>query len=437
MNSIKRQLKKNQVSSLTQQEKNFIWKEVSLSMSVNPKKTSHKIKTSSIFKKSIAISLIFGMTMGTASAADKAKPGDILFPFDRAIEDVQISIASSEKKDELKVKFALERVDEVKTIFSEISTKSTTKKAEEIKDSTADEIPKATEIAEIKKSEEIKTQVEEAGKVEETIEVDKKTENSEEETKPLEEIGTVSSSTKEEVSQKELTAENSPENNEAKKPIANMSEAEISNKDKQRIEVALGTALDFLGDMKGELSEQGNNEAASSIDNLLKDLNSEIETLPENITFEVKLSPSKQKIKFEITSEDNKEAVQITKTPEEETTESNKPSDDASEKKEIEAPKETKMEIKDGILKINGKAEENKETETIETKTEESKTIEKDQSSSTTTEDVLENTEKKEEVTAVKVILKKLDKKIDFSITDRDESLHKIIEEYTDKKEEV
>ncbi|MCK5590912.1 MAG: hypothetical protein KAI72_03050, partial [Candidatus Pacebacteria bacterium] len=126
-NNIKKQLNKVRVNTLTQQEKEAVWKQVCLSMAVAPEKTTHKIKTSSIIRKSVAITLIFGMSMTTASAANNAKPGDFLFPLDRAIEDAQLSMTSNDKKDDLKVKFALERVEEVKEILGEISTKTVIK----------------------------------------------------------------------------------------------------------------------------------------------------------------------------------------------------------------------------------------------------------------------------------------------------------------------
>ena len=133
------------VSPLTRQEKDKIWKQVCFGMSSLPQKTAHKSRIVSIFKKSMAITLIFGMTMGTASAANEAKPGDLLFPLDRAMEDAYLFIASNGKKDELKVKFALERVEEVKEIFSEISTKTKIKKAEEELETPPEKVEENTE----------------------------------------------------------------------------------------------------------------------------------------------------------------------------------------------------------------------------------------------------------------------------------------------------
>ncbi len=66
----------------------------------------------------IAILLLAGG--GTVVAAsDDARPGDVLFPVDRAVENVRIAFAGDDKKDELRVRFAEERATEVESIIDE------------------------------------------------------------------------------------------------------------------------------------------------------------------------------------------------------------------------------------------------------------------------------------------------------------------------------
>ncbi|MBU0722734.1 hypothetical protein KKH46_00750, partial [Patescibacteria group bacterium] len=134
MSSIKKQLKKIQVATLTKQEQTKIWKQVCLGMAQKQKSSIFynglQLHISSLVKKLVAATLIFGMTTGTAFAANSARPGDFLFPLDRAMEKAQLSIASQEKKDILKVKFALERVGETKEIVNEIKTKTEIKRTE-------------------------------------------------------------------------------------------------------------------------------------------------------------------------------------------------------------------------------------------------------------------------------------------------------------------
>lgn len=66
-----------------------------------------------------ALILIFaGSSVTTALAANNAKPGDFLFPFDIAAEKFQLIIASKGEQDKLRVKFAEERLDEVRIILA-------------------------------------------------------------------------------------------------------------------------------------------------------------------------------------------------------------------------------------------------------------------------------------------------------------------------------
>ena len=62
---------------------------------------------------------IIASSAATVKASDNAKPGDLLFPIDVAVEKIQIVISSGKKKDELKIKFAEERLKEVKIVLAE------------------------------------------------------------------------------------------------------------------------------------------------------------------------------------------------------------------------------------------------------------------------------------------------------------------------------
>lgn len=63
----------------------------------------------------IALALSLGIG-GTVVTADSAVPGDTLYGLDRAVENLRINIAQKEKKDELRIKFADERVHEIEKI---------------------------------------------------------------------------------------------------------------------------------------------------------------------------------------------------------------------------------------------------------------------------------------------------------------------------------
>lgn len=66
----------------------------------------------------IALVLLLGVG-GTAVASDTATPGDALFAIDRAVEDIRIAFADEDKKKELRLRFAEERVAELEQIVDE------------------------------------------------------------------------------------------------------------------------------------------------------------------------------------------------------------------------------------------------------------------------------------------------------------------------------
>lgn len=62
---------------------------------------------------------------GAVAASDSARPGDLLFPVDRAVEEMRATFSSAEGKAELKVKFAEERLDEMDSILEDEPATST------------------------------------------------------------------------------------------------------------------------------------------------------------------------------------------------------------------------------------------------------------------------------------------------------------------------
>ncbi len=63
--------------------------------------------------------LILG-SVGTVAAANNAKPGDILYPIDRGVENLRINLAtSSESEVELHTQFASERITEVQQLLQD------------------------------------------------------------------------------------------------------------------------------------------------------------------------------------------------------------------------------------------------------------------------------------------------------------------------------
>ncbi|MCA9361814.1 hypothetical protein KC906_00415, partial [Candidatus Kaiserbacteria bacterium] len=71
----------------------------------------------------VALVVIVGTT-GTVAASNDAKPGDLLFPIERAAERVQLAFAGEARLAELPAQFSIERLAELREIISE-ETEST------------------------------------------------------------------------------------------------------------------------------------------------------------------------------------------------------------------------------------------------------------------------------------------------------------------------
>lgn len=57
-------------------------------------------------------------------ASDSARPGDLLFPVDRVVENVRFAFTPEKNKVDLKIKFANERLDEFESIVSDETDES-------------------------------------------------------------------------------------------------------------------------------------------------------------------------------------------------------------------------------------------------------------------------------------------------------------------------
>ena len=75
----------------------------------------------------ILTALILAVVLGgTVALADNSVPGDPLFVIDRAIENARISLASGQKKNDLRIAFADERLKEVERITTPKQDSTTT-----------------------------------------------------------------------------------------------------------------------------------------------------------------------------------------------------------------------------------------------------------------------------------------------------------------------
>lgn len=124
MNNFEEKLNKIKVQKASESEKNSIW------LGVVTKRESFKEEFSllSIFnlKKhmigALIALLILGGGGGVVAASNASVPGDTLFGVDRAVEQVRLGLADDSKKNELRVRFAEERIVEAKEVVSRKSS---------------------------------------------------------------------------------------------------------------------------------------------------------------------------------------------------------------------------------------------------------------------------------------------------------------------------
>lgn len=69
----------------------------------------------SMIPLAIALIVLLGAG-GTVAASDSARPGDLLFPLDRAVEDARLALASEDDKLDLRIRFADERLREFESV---------------------------------------------------------------------------------------------------------------------------------------------------------------------------------------------------------------------------------------------------------------------------------------------------------------------------------
>jgi hypothetical protein len=116
--NLEEKLNKIKIKSLSPDEKNSIWSGIVYKKSQDLEKN----KLSFNFKKNmigaiLSLILILGGG-GAVASANNSVPGDTLFGLDLALEKAKLSLARTEdKKNELKVHFAEERISEVNKII--------------------------------------------------------------------------------------------------------------------------------------------------------------------------------------------------------------------------------------------------------------------------------------------------------------------------------
>lgn len=124
MNDFEKKMNTIGVKKASMAEKSSIW----LGMIKEKESRDRKVGVLSIFnfKKhmvgALIALLILGGGGGVVAASNASVPGDTLFAVDRAVERVRLNLADDEKKSELRVRFAEERIEEAKEVVSRKSS---------------------------------------------------------------------------------------------------------------------------------------------------------------------------------------------------------------------------------------------------------------------------------------------------------------------------
>lgn len=122
MSQLEEKLNKVHLQKMTEVEKNSVW------LSIVSKQTStsgQKKLLELFFSKKYMMATLLALVVilgggGVVAASNASVPGDTLYGIDQAVENIQIKLTSAEdKKSELKLRFAEERLSEVEKVIQE------------------------------------------------------------------------------------------------------------------------------------------------------------------------------------------------------------------------------------------------------------------------------------------------------------------------------
>ncbi len=118
-------LLESQTASLTRERKDALWSAIETDISTTP--IPSPFLFSFITQKHmapIALALILMLGVGgTAYASNEARPGDLLFPIDQALEEARLALTQNDTdRARLQIAFAEERLVELRSILAEDST---------------------------------------------------------------------------------------------------------------------------------------------------------------------------------------------------------------------------------------------------------------------------------------------------------------------------
>jgi len=118
-------LKRIKKKLLSEEEKAKMWQHIEKNLSHERHTTPFAalahvftIHKKALVSLALIVVIVLGAGGGTIAFADAATPVDFLYPIDRAAENIRLAFSSNEKRKELRVQYALERIYEVEHVLA-------------------------------------------------------------------------------------------------------------------------------------------------------------------------------------------------------------------------------------------------------------------------------------------------------------------------------
>ena len=133
MNNLENNLSKIKIKELTEEDKDSLWHSIMVGR-VDEENNKSRLIGFNIFNYSmnkiivgfVALVLILGGS-GVVAASNNAVPGSFLFPVELALENIQLKLSGDDKKEELRLRFTEERLEEIRHVSEKRSASNFSK----------------------------------------------------------------------------------------------------------------------------------------------------------------------------------------------------------------------------------------------------------------------------------------------------------------------
>lgn len=291
---IEKTLSKISFHGLSREEQDFVWQNIEKKTAPSFSLLTLTLNKNMITSFIVALALTLGVG-GTVVTADNARPGDTLFGIDQAVENLRLRLSGEEKKNELRIKFAEERVKEIEELTKENSSMNRPA-AEDIKESSVSKI----EANVFKNETVIKIEYNDNKKFVFTSEAKTKEEI-------VKEIATSFPVLSESFIEKKLNLENEDRDSQTKDKTMSANMHTFREEERNRISLGLEAALTLLNGVSASLDA----EKAGELKLITDELNDYMENLPSDIEIESRIKGGENHARVELESEEGRIRVEV------------------------------------------------------------------------------------------------------------------------------